>query len=296
MIEVIEHLGWPHCVCMTNGVVDLIATTDVGPRIIHYGFAGGPNLFKVFDEQAGLVGNDEWRIYGGHRLWHAPERKPWTYAPDNEPIEWRADGDLRLILHQPAHPLTSISKTLDISLAASRPEVSITHRLRNEAAASVELAPWALTALAPGGTAVLPLPAYAPHDDEHLLPVGSISLWSYADLRDPRLAIDSKAMRVRQDGTTPDPFKIGLTTHGRWCAYENNGIAFVKHFRPVDGARYPDRGAQVEVFTNDQMLELETLGPLASLAPGESAEHEEQWTIRGVTSNEWLDDVVGTGD
>jgi hypothetical protein len=70
----------------------------------------------------------------------------------------------------------------------------------------------------------------------------------------------------------------------------------VKHFRPVDGARYPDRGAQVEVFTNDQMLELETLGPLASLAPGESAEHEEQWTIRGVTSNEWLDDVVGTGD
>ena len=30
-------------------------------------------LFKEYDEQMGKTGGDEWRIYGGHRLWIAPE-------------------------------------------------------------------------------------------------------------------------------------------------------------------------------------------------------------------------------
>lgn len=279
MIERIEHLGWPNCVRVSNGVVELIATTDVGPRIIHFAVTGGRNLFKAFDDQAGLTGGDEWRIYGGHRLWHAPERKPWTYAPDNNAIEWRAEKAHRLILHQPAHRVTSISKTIDITLALSRPEATVTHRLTNEGRDPIELAPWALTALAPGGTAILPLPAYAPHGDDHLLPVGSIVLWSYSNLRDPRVTIDSSALRIRQDSAIRGPFKIGMTSHLGWCAYVNGGVAFVKRFEAIEGAAYPDRGAQVEVFTNAAMLELETLGPLVTLGPGESVEHAERWKL-----------------
>jgi hypothetical protein len=33
------------------------------------------------------------------------------------------------------------------------------------------------------------------------------------------------------------------------------------------------------MFTNADMLELETLGPLTKLAPGASVEHVERWTL-----------------
>jgi hypothetical protein len=39
---------------------------------------------------------------------------------------------------------------------------------------------------------------------------------------------------------------------------------------------YPDFGSQAEIFTDHRFLELETLGPLASLAPGAAVEHVEE--------------------
>ncbi|MCJ7665262.1 MAG: DUF4380 domain-containing protein, partial [Actinobacteria bacterium] len=78
--------GWENCLRLENDEIELVATTDVGPRIIRLGFKGGQNLFKEFGDQLGKTGGDQWRIYGGHRLWHAPEAVPRTYFPDNKPV------------------------------------------------------------------------------------------------------------------------------------------------------------------------------------------------------------------
>lgn len=78
--------GWPGSYWLTNGSLELVVTSDVGPRIIHVGFVDGENLVKVFADQAGKTGGDQWRIYGGHRLWHSPEDKVRTYEPDNHPV------------------------------------------------------------------------------------------------------------------------------------------------------------------------------------------------------------------
>ncbi|HQE83180.1 MAG TPA: hypothetical protein PLM14_09285, partial [Candidatus Hydrogenedentes bacterium] len=75
-MEKIAYGGWPNCIRIAKGPIELIATTDVGPRIIRFGFSGGHNLFKEFEEHLGQTGGDEWRSYGGHRLWHAPEASP----------------------------------------------------------------------------------------------------------------------------------------------------------------------------------------------------------------------------
>ena len=83
--------GWDNCLEISNEQVKLLITLDVGPRVIFYGFIDGQNMFKNFDEQMGLTGGDEWRIYGGHRLWHAPEVAPRTYSPDNEPVNYERE-------------------------------------------------------------------------------------------------------------------------------------------------------------------------------------------------------------
>jgi hypothetical protein len=38
-------------------------------------------------------------------------------------------------------------------------------------------------------------------------------------------------------------------------------------------------GCSYETFTNQDFLELETLGPLTSLKPGQTVEHVERWSL-----------------
>ncbi|HXF27943.1 MAG TPA: hypothetical protein VN610_11740, partial [Bryobacteraceae bacterium] len=92
-VEKINYHGWPNSYRITNGTVELIALTDVGPRIIRYGFVGGQNLFKEFEEQLGKSGESTWEARGGHRLWMSPEDKVLTYAPDNSPVQFKVLKD-----------------------------------------------------------------------------------------------------------------------------------------------------------------------------------------------------------
>src|SRR6202795_3088202 len=82
-VEKIAYKGWPNCYRITNGEVELIVTSDIGPRIMRYGFVGDQNFFKEFTESLGKTGEPAWVLRGGHRVWAAPEDAVRTYAPDN---------------------------------------------------------------------------------------------------------------------------------------------------------------------------------------------------------------------
>ncbi len=73
MIEKLSYGGWPNCYRLTDGEVELVVTTDVGPRVIRYGFVGGQNLFWENPDQLGKSDEAYWQMRGGHRLWAAPE-------------------------------------------------------------------------------------------------------------------------------------------------------------------------------------------------------------------------------
>ena len=45
------------------------------------------------------------------------------------------------------------------------------------------------------------------------------------------------------------------------------------------GVNYSDFGCSVESYTNQSMLEVETLGPLTNLQPGAFVEHVEHWFL-----------------
>ena len=275
-IEEIEFKGWKKSVRISNGIIELIALTEVGPRIISFGFIDGPNEFAVFDEQAGMVGGDEWRIYGGHRLWHSPEEAVRTYSPDNTPIEM-IEEDGKVMLRQSTDMPTGITKEIELEMSSDEPKLSVVHRLTNNNLWAVELAPWALSVMAPGGTAVVPQPEHAKEDK--LTPNRSISIWPYADMSDDRVKWGHDYIMLKQEPMAGRPFKFGINADSKWCAYANNGHLFVKLFDYIRDALYPDYEAAVECYTNDRMLELETLGPLVYLEPGAVVEHPEGWVL-----------------
>jgi hypothetical protein len=98
-------------------------------------------------------------------------------------------------------------------------------------------------------------------------------------------------MVLRQDPENRVPQKLGTWNANTWGAYLLHGELFVKRYEATAGpAAYPDYGCCYETFTNQDILELETLGPLTCLPPGESVTHTEQWSLhRGVTVREWTD-------
>ena len=49
---------------------------------------------------------------------------------------------------------------------------------------------------------------------------------------------------------------------------------------------YADLGASCQVYSHPTFTELETLGPLTDLAPGESAVHHEDWEVRLIGEEE----------
>lgn len=277
MLEQIKYGGWSRNYRMSNGLIDLVITGEVGPRIIRFGFVDEANMFCEVDAMLGKTGGDTFRIYGGHRFWHAPEHPVRTYFPDNVPPEViEHDGFVRVI--QPVEPTTGIQKELDITMADDSAQVRVVHRLRNHNLWSVELAPWGISVMATGGTAVMPHPPRGTHP-EGLLPSSLLVLWPYTDMSDPRWTWGERYVLLRQDTSRSQPQKLGLSIEDGWAAYVNKGFMFLKQFDRIEGAVYPDMGCNMETFTNDWMLELEALGPMVSLAPGATVEYTERWSL-----------------
>jgi len=167
---------------------------------------------------------------------------------------------------------------MDVRLSTAEAQVEVTHRLRNTNCWAVELAPWALSVMAPGGKAIIPLPPRGTHP-EFLLPVNTIALWAYTDMADPRWTWGHKYVLLRQDVKVSTPQKAGAMVLDGWVAYARSGHLFVVKFDYMQGARYPDLGCSVETWTDADMLEVETLGPLVCLQPNAAVEHIEHWFL-----------------
>ena len=283
--------GWANCIHLRNNQIELMITTDVGPRIIHLGFVDDENEFATWPDMLGKTGGQEWRIYGGHRLWHAPEDPVRTYWPDNIPVQVEAhEGFVRFI--QPVEESTGIVKEMDIALHPSDARVRITHRLVNRNLWAVRFAPWALSVMAPGGVGVIPLPPRGEHPRD-LLPTSSLTLWPYTDMSDERWTWGEEFILLRQEPGNAKPQKIGAFVPDGWVAYARRGHLFLKQFSVAENAAYPDMNSTVELFTNADMLEVETLGPLMTIQPGASATHTEFWQLaRNAPRPETEEDVI----
>lgn len=277
VIEKMAYAGWPHCLKLKAGPVELIATTDVGPRVIRFGFAGGPNFFAEIPGQVGKTGGTEWRNYGGHRLWHAPEAVPRTYWPDNDPVPYTWNG--KTLTLSPAVETTSgIAKSMAITMDAEDGHVTVVHRLTNRGLWPIEVAPWALSVMAPGGRAIFPQEPFKAHP-EALLPVRPLVLWAYTDMQDPRWTWGTRYIQLRQDPHVAKKQKVGMLNTPGWAAYTLGGSIFLKRFPGDPQGHYADYGCNMESFVNDEILEIETLGQLATVQPGGSVSHTERWFL-----------------
>ncbi|HEY0099751.1 MAG TPA: hypothetical protein VGB76_12450 [Pyrinomonadaceae bacterium] len=278
-MEKISYLGLPNCYKLSNDKVEVIVTSDVGPRIVRYNFRGAENLLGEVPEAKLTTELGDFKPWGGHRLWVAPEAKPRSYAPDNSPVGVESAGEREIRLTAPVETATGIEKELRITLDAGEGSgLSVVHRITNRNLWAIEAALWGLTVMRGGGTAIFPQEPYISWDD-YLLPARPLVLWHYTDLTDARWSIGKKFIRLRTDASASHPQKIGLLNKQGWAAYAHGATLFLKRFAYEESANYPDYGCNCETYTAGDFIEVESLSPLRRLEPGASAEHLERWSL-----------------
>ena len=281
-MEKLTYLNLPDCYRLSNGTIEVIVTTAVGPRIIRYGFTGEENILGEFPEEVIETELGRWKPWGGHRLWTAPEATPRSYAPDNEPLEYQIESSRAIRLMPAVESATLIQKEMTISIDGEGTGVTIHHKITNRNLWAIDAAPWALTIMNGGGEAILPQEPYRSHD-EYLLPARPLVVWHYTDLSDARWKIGSRYIRLRTEADRAEPQKIGIGNRQGWAAYHRHETLFVKRFGFEEGAVYPDYGSNNETYTAGPFIEIESLAPVRRLEPGMTAEHVERWHLfRGV--------------
>ena len=261
---------------LDNGFLRMEYLTDVGPRIarLYFGKSDTSLLAELPD-----AGSDtpfgRYEVMGGHRLWHAPEDMPRTYVPDRAvTIEPLPDG---IRLNAATEPGTGLGKSMEIHLAGGSAGATIRHEIRNDGLWPVELAPWGITMFKQGGTVILPQAA-GNTDPAGLLSNRLLVLWPYTKLHDARLMLDDDFILLKATPALP-PCKIGYYNPHGWSAYKLGNILFVKRIDSGVAQIFPDHGCNAETYCNDQFVELESLGPVVNLLPGEKVSHQESWEL-----------------
>jgi hypothetical protein len=261
---------------LENDHLRLEYLTAAGPRIVGLSYHGSPNLLADMHDMTSDTPLGKYHFLGGHRLWISPESIKKTYIPDGSGLQ-PAQVPGGVLLTGQSEPVSGVRKSLRIELAADRPVVRLTHAILNENPDPVSFAPWALTMLCQGGTAIFPQPT-GNTDPQGLLPNRLLELWPYTRLNDPRLVLRDDFILLHATPSLP-PIKLGYLSTAGWMAYWRDGLLFRKSFDLHPGAAYPDGGCNAESYCGDRFIELETLGPLASLAPGMTSTFAETWEL-----------------
>lgn len=131
---------------------------------------------------------------------------------------------------------------------------------------------WGLTVMDKGAVATIPLS----EENTGFLPNRNVVFWSYDDINDSRIEIAQKYIKVRQTDKK-EAIKIGTYTKSK-VGVVVNGMNFSIYVEPKEG-NYPDYSCNVECYTNNFILEIETLSPLKVLRPDETLTHTEYWTL-----------------
>lgn len=281
-IDEIQYHSFGRCVQVSNGKIELVATLDIGPRIIRFAKVGGENMLledaaddvnqnenaELFQEKFGNLG--VWHIYGGHRLWTSPEALPRSYYPENGSIQYeKIENGIKLLPGE--QTWTQNKMEIEVVMSPDGTTVDLYHRIYNTGAWPQEFAPWCLTVLSPGGKEIVPMPQRA----TGLLHNRKLALWDYTKMNDKRVYWGDRYITLCQDKNGDGNFKFGIDSQHGWAAYFNHGDMLVKHFDLIENGTYPDEGMNFETFTSPYIIEMESLGEYKKVMPGDCNSHHE---------------------
>lgn len=272
-----DTVRWGKVLWLTDDKVEIGVALDFGIRVVHMSCCGCENLFyeQPADLSDGFITDGGWKLYGGHRIWMAPESDD-SYYPDNAPVSYEIQAE-EVHITQNEDPILGIRKHLRIAFLPDG-GVKLTQSVENVTDKPIFGASWGVNTLDAGGVATI---CFTNHDRQGYTPHRVVSLWSDTNLHDPRLSFEKDQLTARHM-PLPDYLKIGLYCIEGKAVFENKGQRFTLLFDTDDLQKHPDNGCNFELYMCSQFMELETLGINTNIQPGQCTGHSETWYLTKV--------------
>jgi hypothetical protein len=274
--------GGQAAVELKTPLLRLVVLTAKGPRIAFWGRPGGDNLLLW---GPGKYQRKSWELMGGHRLWitrPGADEAEETYSPDNQPCTVEI-GRKGFTVTATTDPVLLTQRGFTVT-ALAPDRLQLDHFVINHANMLWSGGLWAITSTVPLGGA------------QYIVPLGDGSRWDYATVVAVRTWGDDQGAKTFHDPRfdfTADAFRLdpvsGLENKRMIKADAGvigmhvpaQGLLFAKHAAYCPDASYP-LGTNTALYVGAQsfMVEMETMGPVATVKPGARLAHTETWVLR----------------
>jgi hypothetical protein len=271
--------GWPGCYLLSNGAVEAVVVPAIG-RVMQlrlpHGSSGTVWENRALDGQLHPPVSSEWVNFGGDKCWPAPQSGweqhagsdwPPPAAFDSHPMEARVcEGGI--VLTSPVDPGYGIRVVRHVELDAGLPVMRIRTEYRKISGNPVHVGVWSVTQMRDPARIFVLLPARQ-----------RLGVWYIRQMEaEPAgLRIEGRLLSLARH--PKKPVKIGSEAASMLWVGKECMVRIDAETGPGD---YPDGGCVTEVYTNPDphaYVELETLGPLATIAIGESIERTTTYTV-----------------
>ncbi len=272
--------GWDQAFTISNGRVEAVVVPAVG-RVMQFRFAGesdGPFWEnRVLDGKPADPEAREWVNFGGDKTWPAPQadwarvaRRAWPPPAAFDAMAARAEvSGTKIILRNPRDPHFGIEAERLIELDPSAPIMRIRTIYHKRDGSPVTAAVWIITQLKDPERMYVPLP------QKSIFPN-----WYNKQSDHPLANLRIEGGFLTATRSPKESSKIG-TDAGALIWGDSKWIVRVSMPRLAD-AVYPDQGSSAEIYTNSDPLayvELELLGPLRELKPGDALSQEQTYEL-----------------
>ncbi len=281
-VRKIDYEGWSGCYEISNPLVRLVVVPQIGGRVMEYSLNGEDAFWQNYTELGKTTGDDvgkTWRNYGGYKAWNAPQSEWSDYFYDSLPagVEALPDGRGVRITTAPVKHL-GYQFIRDIVLSDSTTRVRLVERMRNISDKEIEWGVWGVAQVKVPCWIIFPLnPKSAFANGWNVLyPVGGAIEQVQVVNGLGILKYDNKVENFATDA------KAG------WMVYFKDQLAFVKRWASrIVGSTYPDGGCDAAFYTCGTNMaggyaEMEVMGPIVKLKPGEENELVQDWFLSRV--------------
>jgi hypothetical protein len=280
-VETTDYKGWAGCARISNRDIEIVFVPQIG-RVMRYARKGGPNLLW---ENPALLGktrasvpiSEPWANFGGDKLWNAPQSR-WNWPPDAEidagphKVTHLSDG-----IRTEGTPSRRVGLRMirEIRMRPHGTEVLFSNRMENVGAETSLWSIWQVTQVAD--------PVFAAMQAHTTDEISN----GYRTVTEPApgmLTKDGDRILLRRDRTKP--CKIG-TDHPGGVLWAQIGSDLLEmHYEVPKTGSPADGHSWMEIYTNPDPLayiELEAVGPLMAIAPGQAITHRTRWKIRSAS-------------
>jgi len=266
-----------HALEICTASIRAVLVYDVGPRIAFFGKRDGENL--LYWQKDG-VNRDNWRLYGGHRVWltrpMADESED-TYIPDNDRCEVAFNDTLATAV-SPANGVNRLERGMEVTIVSEN-TLRVRNFVRNRGGLIYSGGVWSPTCVVPTGRKLR-------------IPLGQDNVtWDIVRIVIPRIFAGNQTM-LEDDSVEFVGNDLIVTPKGRvlkrCCGAPQGKVQLLcgdfmfEKYAPFEKRnRYPFEGCNVACFVGKDnfMAELETFGGESEIVPGGAIENTEFWSI-----------------